>query len=172
MEVDHDNQGTATKLRWKRKESPVRKEKEKGVYFIRTSYKDVNEKELWDIYNTIREVESTFRCLKSDLQIRPVHHQKDQRVEAHIYLTLLAYQLVNTIPHMLKAQGIHYDWANIRRILATHTVQTIELPTDSKTIHLRKPSKPIEEVQQIYYATGCTETQKATKKICSVPLKR
>ena len=164
VEVDHNNQGTATKLRWKRKESPVRKEKEKGVYFIRTSYKDVNEKELWDIYNTIREVESTFRCLKSDLQIRPVHHQKDQRVEAHIYLTLLAYQLVNTIRHMLKAQGINYDWANIRRIMATHTVQTIELPTDTKTIHLRKPSKPIEEVQQIYHATGCTETQKATKK--------
>lgn len=164
VEVDHNNQGTATKLRWKRKESPVRKGKEKGVYFIRTSYKDVNEKELWDIYNTIREVESTFRCLKSDLQIRPVHHQKDQRVEAHIYLTLLAYQLVNTIRHMLKAQGIHHDWANIRRIMATHTVQTIELPTDSKTIHLRKSSKPIEEVQQIYHATGCTETQKATKK--------
>ena len=164
VEVDHNNKGVATRLRWKRKESPIRREKKKGVYFIRTSYKDPNEKELWDIYNTIREVESTFRCLKTDLRIRPVHHQKDERVEAHIYLTLLAYQLVNTIRHMLKAKGIYHDWANIKRIMATHTVQTIELPTNSKTIHLRKPSKPIEEVQQIYHATGCTETQKTTRK--------
>ncbi|MCH8553972.1 MAG: transposase, partial [Schleiferiaceae bacterium] len=65
--------------------SPAKEHKENGVYFIRTSYKDTSEKELWQIYNTIREVESTFRCLKSDLQIRPVHHQKDERIEAHLY---------------------------------------------------------------------------------------
>ncbi len=157
-------EGTATDISWRPKTSPVREGKEKGVYFLRTSYKDPGEKELWDIYNTIREVESTFRCLKSDLQIRPVHHQKDGRVEAHIYLTLLAYQLVNTIRHMLKGKGIHHDWSNIKRIMSTQTIQTIELPTDKKTIHLRKPSKPIREAQQIYQATGCTDTQKAIKK--------
>lgn len=158
------SQGTATTIRWNHKPSPVRDEKKKGVYFLRTSYKNPSEKELWDIYNTIREVESTFRCLKSDLQIRPVHHQKDERIEAHIYLTLLAYQLVNTIRYLLKEKGIHHDWSNIKRIMSTQTIQTIELPTDKKTIHLRKPSKPIKEVQQIYQATGCTDTQKAIKK--------
>lgn len=156
--------GIATDMSWKHKPSPARDEKEKGVYFLRTSYKKPSEKELWDIYNTIREVESTFRCLKSDLQIRPVHHQKDERIEAHIYLTLLAYQLVNTIRYMLKEKGIKYDWSNIKRIMSTQTTQTIELPTDKKTIHLRKPSKPIKEVQQIYQATECTDTQKAIKK--------
>jgi transposase len=156
--------GKATQITWKRRPSPASEDKDKGVYFLRTSYKDPGEKVLWDIYNTIREVESTFRCLKSDLQIRPVHHQKDSRIEAHIYLTLLAYQLVNTIRHMLKEKGIHHDWNNIKRIMSTQTIQTIELPTDKKTIHLRKPSKPINEVQQIYHATGCTETQKAIKK--------
>ncbi|MGY8916592.1 MAG: hypothetical protein ACKVJF_16100, partial [Flavobacteriales bacterium] len=105
-----------------------------------------------------------FRCLKSDLGIRPVFHQKDERIESHIYLTILAYQLVNTIRHMLKEKGINHDWKNILRIMSTHTIQTIELPTDKKTIHLRKPSKPIKEVQQIYSATGCEETQKAIKK--------
>lgn len=156
--------GIATDISWGRKSSPARDEKEKGVYFLRTSYKDPSEKELWDIYNTIREVESTFRCLKSDLQIRPVHHQKDERIEAHIYLTLLAYQLVNTIRYMLNEKGVNYDWSNIKRIMSTQTIQTIELPTDKKTIHLRKPSKPIKEVQQIYQATGCTDTKKAIKK--------
>jgi transposase len=158
------SKGKATDIKWERRPDPVREDKEKGVYFIRTSYTDPGEKELWDIYNTIREVESTFRCLKSDLSIRPVFHQKDERIEAHIYLTILAYQLVNTIRHMLREKGIRHDWKNILRIMSTQTIQTIELPTDKKDIHIRKPSKPIKEVQQIYKATGCTDTQKAVKK--------
>ena len=48
--------------------------------------------------------------------------------------------------------------------MSTQTIQTIELPTDKKTIHLRKPAKPIEQVQQIYEATNCKYTQSATKK--------
>jgi len=157
-------EGIATDITWKLKPDPVKEDKQKGVYFIRTSYQNPSEQELWGVYNTIREVESTFRCLKTDLNIRPLYHQKDQRIEAHIYLTILAYQLVNTIRGKLKQAGLHYAWQNILRIMATQTIQTIELPTDKKTIHLRKPAKPIKEVQQIYQATGCTETQKPVKK--------
>ena len=116
------------------------------------------------IYNTIREVEATFRCLKSDLNLRPVHHQKDERIESHIYLTILAYQLVNTIRYMLKQSGIHYDWNNIRRIMNTRILATIELPTETKRIQIRKPSAAARQVQEIYKATGCTETQKPIKK--------
>ncbi|MCC5918675.1 MAG: IS1634 family transposase [Cryomorphaceae bacterium] len=156
--------GKAVALEYKIKANPVKEDKEKGVYFIRTSYQDPCEKELWEIYNTIREVESTFRCLKTDLQMRPVYHQRDERIEAHLYLTILAYQLVNTIRYMLKQEGIKHDWKNVLRIMATQTIQTVELPTDKKTIHLRKPSKPIKEVNEIYRATGCTNTQKPIRK--------
>lgn len=158
------SQGKATHLHWKRKPDPIQEDKQKGVYFIRTSYTNPSEPELWNIYNTIREVESTFRCLKSDLKIRPVYHQRDHRIQAHIYLTLLAYQLVNTIRHQLQQVSIHYDWQNILRIMATQTIQTVQIPTDTQTIHLRKPAKPINEVQQIYKATNCNETHKSKKK--------
>jgi len=160
----------AIEVKFSEKKLPVNDDKENGVYFIRTNYENPNEKELWNIYNTIREVESTFRSLKSDLftefceKIRPVHHQKDDRIEAHIYLTILAYQLVNTIRHMLKGKGINYDWKNIVRIMNTHTIQTIVLPTDKKIIHLRKPANPISEVKQIYDATNSLNSQKAVKK--------
>jgi transposase len=158
-------EGKVLSIKWEQKEPTKSKEdKSEGVYFIRTSYTDASEEELWEVYNTIREVESTFRCLKSDLQIRPVHHQNDERIEAHIYLTILAYQLVNTIRYMLKEQGINYDWKNIVRIMNTQTIQTIILPTDKKTIHLRNPSKPIQEVQEIYTATRSEDTQKPIKK--------
>ncbi len=158
-------QGTATELKWGHKPDLKSKDdKANGIYFIRTNYANPTETKLWDIYNTIREVESTFRCLKSDLNIRPVHHQLDSRVESHIYLTILAYQLVNTIRHMLKKAGINYDWKNIVRIMATQTIQTVVLPTDKKTIHLRKPAKPILQAKQIFDATNCTLTQTAIKK--------
>lgn len=158
-------QEKASAISWQEKTIKKSKEdKTNGVYFIRTSYQNPSEKELWMIYNTIREVESTFRCLKSDLQIRPVHHQNDERIEAHIYLTMLAYQLVNTIRHMLKKQDIHHDWKNIVRIMSTQTIQTVILPTDKKTIHLRKPSNPIQEVRDIYKATNAIQTIKAVKK--------
>ena len=159
------HEGKATAMKWQEKQQTKKQhDKAEGVYFIRTSYTQADEKQLWQTYNTIREVEATFRCLKSDLQIRPIHHQNDLRVEAHIYLTMLAYQLVNTIRHMLKDKNILHDWKNITRIMSTQTIQTIVLPTDKKTIHLRKPSKPIKEAQQIYQATACTHTQKPIKK--------
>jgi hypothetical protein len=160
----NEEDGIATGLKWSEKPDKRKENKSKGVYFIRTNYNKPTETQLWEIYNTIREVESTFRCLKSNLNIRPVHHQNDVRIESHIYLTILAYQLVNTIRHMLKNNNIHHDWTNIVRIMSTQTIQTIELPTDKKTIHLRKPAKPIAEVQQIYDATKCRHTQSALKK--------
>ena len=163
IKVKEEN-GKAVEITWHEKKIKTQEDKEKGVYFIRTNYDNPNEKQLWHIYNTIREVESTFRALKSDLNIRPIHHQKDERIEAHIYLTMLAYQLVNTIRYMLKKKNINHDWRNILRIMRTQNIQTIKLPTDKKVIHFRIPSKPILEVKQIYDATLCKDTQKAVKK--------
>jgi len=151
-------------MKWEYVENKIKEDKSKGVYFIRTNHDTASESNLWDIYNTIREVEATFRGLKSDLNIRPVHHQKDSRVDAHLYLTILAYQLVNTIRHMLKSKGIGHNWKNIVRIMSTQKIQTIKIPTDKKVIYMRKPSKPIHEVQQIYKATNCKDTQKPVKK--------
>jgi len=159
-----EKEGKAINISWTIKENKIKEDKSKGIYFIRTNLDTTSESELWDIYNTIREVESTFRSLKTDLKIRPVHHQKDDRIESHIYLTILAYQLVNTIRYMLKNNDINLDWTNIVRVMSTQKLQTIIIPTDKKNIHLRKPSVPIEQVKQIYKATGCNNTQKPIKK--------
>lgn len=159
-----DKDGMAQNIAWTKKEKKDIKDKENGVYFIRTNIEKPQEAQLWQIYNTIREVESTFRCLKSDLNIRPVHHQNDERIQSHIYLTILAYQLVNTIRYMLKQHNLFYDWANILRLMATQTIQTIKLPTDKKTIYLRKPSMPDQFAMEIYKNTNCQNTSPPTKK--------
>jgi len=159
-----EKDGKATNLSWTITENKTKDEKANGVYFIRTNYQQIEEGSLWDIYNTIREVEATFRSLKSDLKLRPVHHQNDERIEAHLYLTMLAYQLVNTVRYMLKQNNISYDWKNIVRIMSTQKIQTIKLPTDKKIMYIRKPSSPIKEVCEIYDATRCKHTQPAVKK--------
>src|SRR5690606_1451240 len=131
-----ESEGKATAIDWIIKENKIKDDKSNGIYFIRTNHTDLKEDQIWDVYNTIRKVEATFRCLKSDLNIRPIHHQNDWRIEAHLYLTILAYQLVNTIQYMLKQSNIRYDWQNILRIMSTQTLQTLELHTDKKILHL------------------------------------
>jgi hypothetical protein len=159
-----EKDGKATAINWSIKADKGKDDNPEGIYFIRTNLPDPQEGPLWDIYNTIRRVESTFRCLKTDLNIRPIYQQNDGRIEAHLYLAILGYQLVNTIRFMLARAGIHHDWSHIVRIMSTQQVQTIQMPSKTKTIYLRKASKPIKEAKEIYDAAGCTQTQKTLKK--------
>lgn len=85
IEVD-DHEGKAVRvacIQKKENQGSNDKNKDYGVYFIRTSFQKPMEAQLWKICNIIREVEATFSCLKSNLQIRPIHHQNDTRAEAH-----------------------------------------------------------------------------------------
>lgn len=165
IDLEHNDEGVVTGMSWKQKpRRTTAKDKEKGVYFVRTSHARTEASQLWDIYNTIREVESTFRCLKSELKIRPVFHQKDERIQSHIYLTILAYQLVNTIRHQLRQQHIYHDWSNIVRIMSTQRMQDVVLSTPTKQLYLLTTSQPIKEVQEIYHATNCPSMRPTTKK--------
>lgn len=162
--IPDEGSKNAAQVTFTKKTDIARDQKEAGKYFIRTNITDPAGPAIWDIYNIIREVEATFRCLKTDLSIRPVHHQKDERVESHLYLAMLAYQLVNTIRHMLKEKGINHDWNNIVRIMNTQNIQSIIMKTESKTICLRKPTKPIKEAIEIYNATHTSSMKPGQKK--------
>ena len=138
---------------WQKKQLPG--PSNEGVYFIRTSLPQVEEKMVWDIYNTIRGVESTFRVLKTDLHLRPVFHRKDDHMMAHLNLGILAYMVVHTIRFRLSQHGIHHDWQNIRRIMNTQKAGTISVNDgQGKKIHIRVCSKPTTGVKEIYEAMG------------------
>ena len=103
----------------------------------------------------LTEIEATFRSLKTELGLRPVYHQKEERVTGHLFITLLAYHLVHTLRYQLKQQGIHLSWNSIRHIMSTQQRITITLPTDDhKTIHLRTTTKAEMRQKQIYDALG------------------
>lgn len=148
-----EKQGVATEVSWKRK--PMSAPPGEGVYFIRTNIEQTDEKLVWDIYNTIRNIEQAFRVLKSDLALRPVFHKTDENTVSHLFLGILAYSIVNTVRHKLKQQGIKHDWQNIVRIMNTQKTGTITMDrSDGKKVHIRLCSKPSQLAQEIYKAMG------------------
>jgi len=150
ISVGTDAQKTiAINLKWS-KIAPKTQSGE-GVYFIRTSLDGQQETTLWTIYNTLTEIEATFRTLKTDLSLRPVFHKKDENTEAHLFLGLLAYQVVATVRYQLKMHNIKHDWQNIVRIMNTQKLVTSSMNTkDGKFITIKKSSKPNVQVQEIY----------------------
>ena len=106
--VSKDNNQIAISVSWsKNEEQYAKKHASLGIYFLRTSLLMQDEVIIWNIYNTIREIESSFRVLKNDLDLRPVYHKSDAGTIAHLHLGLLAYWVVNTIRCKLKAHGIN-----------------------------------------------------------------
>lgn len=155
--------GLATAVEWKVKEQD--KDKEYGVYFLRTSLQTEDEKTLWTIYNTLTEIEASFRILKTDLEIRPVFHQKDKSSEAHLFLAVIAYSIVNTIRYQLKLKGIHDSWSEILRKMNTQVLVTSTMKNDKEKMFMTQiPSKPSAAAREIYNALGYRHKPWARKK--------
>ena len=124
---------------------------ELGSYFIKTNLNTENELSIWTIYNSIREIESTFRCLKTDLDLRPIYHKNDDATMAHLHLGILAYWLVNTIRYQLKQQKINHNWQEIVRITNTQKViTTYGQNKDDEMIYVRRCTEPDKKVKEIY----------------------
>ena len=88
-----------------------------GVYCLRSRQTDWDEDTLWRTYTTLTDVEAVFRALKSELGLRPIYHHKPQRADGHLFITVIAYQLVQVIRTRLRAHGEHASWTTLRRIL-------------------------------------------------------
>ncbi len=108
--TEDKEKGIVTDITWKRIKE---REKPKGEYFLRYTQTAVSENDIWDVYNLTRSVEAVFRCLKTDLDIRPIYHQIDEFIEPHIWLGIIAYQIVNYIKTAMKDHNITYSWTKI-----------------------------------------------------------
>jgi len=120
---------------------------------------------------TLAKAEEGFRMLKSDLGLRPNHHQLEERVDAHIFITVLAHQLLNAIIHTMSSAGDIRSWPTLKRILQTHCYTTMLLPTIDGTLHrIRRAGMAEAEQQKIYEALGVNHRNLPKTKI-SVPIK-
>jgi len=142
----------ATEMTWEKDHAKYDDKIENlGIYFLRTNMKVTDEVVVWDIYNTIREIENAFRTLKTDLDLRPIYHKSDKATMAHLHLGILAYWLVNTVRYQLKNNNINSCWSEIVRIGNTQKmITTTGTSTFNKTIETRKCSEPEEKLKAIY----------------------
>ena len=122
-----------------------------GCYVLRTDRTDLTSKQLWKLYITLTRAEEGFRSLKSDLGLRPNRHRREDRVDAHVFITVLAYQLLQHIMYTLHQAKEIRSWDTIKRILRTHSYTTMILPTKTECVYrVRKAGLP-EEMQKAIY---------------------
>ena len=138
----NDEKTLVTEITWTHNKSENKKDNNEGVYCLRTDIKELTEKELWQTYVMLTDLEASFRSMKSELGLRPVYHQKEERVTAHLFITLLAYHLVHTLRTQYKRKGINLSWQSIRDIMASQQRVTVSMPTaDQQQIFVRSTTK-------------------------------
>ena len=163
VETDQENK-FATKIFWKRNEISM-SSNGSGTYCLRTNRKDLNAQTFWDIYTTLTNLESAFRSLKSELGMRPVYHQKTERVDGHIFISILAYHLLHTIRYQLKQKGFHESWQTLRQLLQTQCRITSTLKLENgKMLVIRKSNSPDTNQAAIYKALGIKNHPGSTEK--------
>jgi transposase len=124
-----------------------------GSYFLRTSHLNLSNDKMWSLYMLLNTVESAFRTLKTDLNFRPVYHQKELRAEAHLFIAVLAYHIVNAIRLRLSDSDITLSWSSLRNMMRNHQLILTSMQSkDGKTITILDTSVPEESHKQIYKA--------------------
>jgi len=121
-----------------------------GAYLLRTNLEGQTAEELWTKYIQLTEAEGAFRALKSELAIRPLFHQLEHRVKAHLLVAFLGYALWVTLKHLLHRRGTGLTPARALAQLATLQSADIILPTtDGREIRLRRVATPTPEQQRL-----------------------
>ena len=122
-----------------------------GCYVLRTDERSLDEHQLWQLYISLTHAENGFKAIKSDLGLRPNRHQKEDRVDGHIFICVLAYQLLRNILWTLEQQRDTRSWETLKRVLQTHCYTTVLLPTNKGITHrMRRPGQPDETQKAIY----------------------
>jgi transposase len=103
----------------------------------------------------LTDIEDAFRSMKSELGLRPVYHQKEYRSDGHIFVTVIAYHIMQTIRYALKNKQIRESWSTIRKVLSTHVrITTTIKKDDGRVVHIRKSTRPEPVHTKIYDALG------------------
>jgi hypothetical protein len=118
-----------------------------GRYLLRTNLTETDPVKLWNYYLQLVQVEEAFRTLKSDLAIRPIFHQDEQRIEAHVFIAFLAYCLYVTLERRLKplAPGLTARSA-LEKFAAVQMVDVHVPTTDGRELCLTRYTQPEAEL--------------------------
>jgi hypothetical protein len=142
------------KLRWGKFKQAARRD---GHYILRTNLRGEDPAVLWRRYIQLTEIEAAFKCLKSDLALRPVFHQVERRVEAHIFVAFLAYCLTATLRQRLTphAPGLTPK-AALEKLAGIQMVDVWFPTTDGRWLVMPRYTQPQEEQQLLLEKLGLT----------------
>jgi transposase len=119
-----------------------------GSYLLRSNLKGDNPALLWQYYIQLTEVEQAFKELKGDLSIRPIYHQTDDRIEAHIFVAFMAYCLQVTLKHRLRALAPGLTPRAVLEKMAALQMVDVHLPTtDGRCLILSRYTQPEKDQQ-------------------------
>jgi transposase len=160
-----ENSGNATAIHWQRQEKGGSQATHPGVYALRTNLDDWDEVTLWKTYTLLTDLEAVFRSLKTELGLRPIYHQKTDRISGHLFISLLAYHLVHTLRTTLKKRGIHDSWNTLRHHLETQQRVTVTLlGKDGRSYHIRKSTRAEPHQKTLYEALGISTVPGTSQK--------
>jgi hypothetical protein len=126
-----------------------------GSYLLRTTMDGDDPRALWERYIVLTEIEAAFKCLKSDLAIRPIHHQLEHRVEAHIFVAFLAYCLMVTLRQLLRPHAPGLTAKAVLQTLATIQMVDVWLPTtDGRSLVMPRHTQPQPEHKMLLSCLG------------------
>lgn len=154
--------GDGLRLQWSIKEDrKVWRGLREGAYMLRTNLPASTAEELWSRYMQLTEAEASFRALKSELSIRPLFHQLEPRVKAHVMVAFLGYALWVTLKHLLKRRASTAPQplspGKALSLLATLHSADIVLPTTAgREIRLRRITEPTVEQKALLEQLGLT----------------
>jgi transposase len=156
----------ATSLTWEKIPVDGTQLTHPGVYCLRSNETTWDEATLWQTYTMLTDLEAVFRSLKSELGLRPVFHHKEERTEGHLFITVLAYQVVQAIRHKLKAQGITASWTTLRGVLSVQQRVTATFrQRDGRTLNIRKATVAEKTLKEIYEKLGISATPGGIQKL-------
>jgi transposase len=114
----------------------------------------------------LTDLEAVFRGLKSELGLRPVYHHNEKRTEGHLFITVLAYQLVQAIRRKLEAAGENISWSRLREVLSVQQRVTATFrQRDGRTLHVRKATIAEPALREIYDALGIDAAPGGVRKL-------
>jgi len=131
-----------------RKDKLRKVRRREGRYLLRTNLVGRDPAEMWEFYTQLVHVEEAFKTLKGDLGIRPIHHQKEKRIEAHIFVAFLAYALHVTLRRRLRDLAPGLTPRSVLEKFGSLQMIDIHLPTtDGRKIIMSRYTQPEPELQ-------------------------
>jgi transposase len=137
-----------------------------GHYLLRTNLVSEDPAVLWERYMQLTQIEAAFKCLKSDLGIRPIHHQLEHRVEAHILVAFLAYCLSVTLKYRLRAHAPGLTPRAVLEKLAAIQMLDVCFPTaDGRRLVMPRYTEPEAEQAILLHRLNLTLPQQPPPRI-------